>query len=68
MPEKIDLDEIVRKNPQIDLKKLGEGRKMLEELRKAGVKIPKHRAVPPHARKRLRLERLPVALKTDRNA
>ena len=67
MPKRPSLKEITKKNPQVDVKKLNEGIKMLEELRQAGMESPRHRLVPPHARKRISLERS-CAVLTDQNA
>lgn len=62
MPEQADLKEIVRKNPGVDLRKLREGIRMQEILRKAGVGVPRHRLIPLHDRKRMRLDRSSNAL------
>jgi hypothetical protein len=68
MPKTLSIEEIMKKNPQVDPEKLKEGFRMLEKLRNAGVKITRHRLVPPHERKRISLERSSDRQQNDQNA
>ena len=63
LPEQADGKEIARENPGVNLRKLQEGIRMQENLRKAGVRVPGHRLCPPHDRKRMRLDRSSSALR-----
>ena len=67
MPTKPNIKEILKNNPKVDVAKLREGIRMLKELQEAGLEIPRHRVVPAHARKELRLERNPMIV-IDHNA
>jgi len=46
MPKQIDLEEIAKNNPQLDLNKLQEWRKLREELPRSGSRRPPHQGFP----------------------
>lgn len=52
MPQKIELDEIAKTNPQIDLAKLREGIELNEKLKTIGLPARGYEIAPPFARKR----------------
>jgi hypothetical protein len=53
MPKKIELAEIIEKNPQVDPKQLRESMELLEELRSRGVSGRGYQLVPPFSGKRV---------------
>lgn len=55
MPKKIDLTEIIKKNPHIDPKQFRESMELLEELRKRGVSERGYQLVPPFSGKRIQV-------------
>ncbi len=55
MPERIDLAEIVKKNPHIDPKQLRESMELLEELRSRGVSERGYQLVPPFSGRRVQV-------------
>jgi hypothetical protein len=55
MPHPIDLKEIADRNPKVDLDRLAEGRKLLELLRRAGVRGAGYRAATSRAQRRARV-------------
>ena len=52
MPQKIELEEIAKSNPQIDLSKLREGIELSEKLRNIGLSARGYELASPIARKR----------------
>lgn len=52
MPKKIELDAIIKGNPQVDLEKLREGIELSKELQNRGVTARGYELPPPYARKR----------------
>jgi hypothetical protein len=55
MPEKIDLAEIIKNNPQVDPRQLRESMELLEELRDRGVSERGYQLVPPFSGKRVQV-------------
>lgn len=55
MPKRIDLDEIVEKNPHVDPEKLRESMELLEELRNRGVYERGYQLVPPFSGRRIQV-------------
>jgi hypothetical protein len=53
MPKKIELAEIIEKNPQVDSKQLRESMELLEELRSRGVSGRGYQLVPPFSGRRV---------------
>jgi len=53
MPTKIELAEIIQKNPQVDPEQLRESMELLEELRSRGVSERGYQLVPPFSGKRV---------------
>jgi len=53
MPKKIELAEIIEKNPQVDPKQLRESMELLEELRNRGVSGRGYQLVPPFSGRRV---------------
>lgn len=54
MPKKIDLSEIAKKNPHVNLEELEEGRKLRQNLRQAGTE--RRRGTLPNNRRRVRID------------
>ena len=52
MPEQLDLKEILKRNPQVDQKKLEEARALLRELRQTGTRGAGYNLAPPFERRR----------------
>lgn len=52
MPKKVDLAEILKKNPHIDPAKLGENITLAEELRRRGISRRSYELVPPFGGRR----------------
>jgi hypothetical protein len=53
MPKKIELAEIMEKNPQVDPEQLRESMELLEELRSRGVSERGYQLVPPFSGRRV---------------
>jgi hypothetical protein len=53
MPKRIDLTDIIKKNPRVDPKQLRESMELLEELRNRGVSERGYQLVPPFSGKRV---------------
>jgi len=53
VPKKIELAEIIEKNPQVDAKQLRESMELLEELRSRGVSGRGYQLVPPFSGRRV---------------
>jgi hypothetical protein len=51
MVKKLDLEKIIKKNPQIDLEKLKESQTLLAKLRKNGIRRSTYKLAPPFTRK-----------------
>lgn len=46
-----DIDEVVRRNPDVDVEKLREAWRVLDHLRRDGVSGPTYRIVSPYERR-----------------
>ena len=57
MPKKIELKQIAKNNPRVDLKKLREGRELSKKLEEKGFVRRGYQLPPPFARKRIELAR-----------
>lgn len=55
MPERIDLAELLKNNPQVDSQKLSESMELLEELRGSGVQGRRYELVPPFGGRRVQV-------------
>lgn len=55
MPKKVNLAEILEKNPHIDSKRLDESMKLLEKLRNCGVSGRSYELVPPGGARRVQV-------------
>jgi hypothetical protein len=52
MPEKIDIEKIIKKNPSISPEEIEKNRLLTEELRKEGIQPHGYRLAPPFLRRR----------------
>jgi hypothetical protein len=64
MTKKLDLDELLRRNPHVDQGKLQEGRELAEKLREAGVKGKGYHLASPGEHRKAQV----VDTKGERNA
>lgn len=55
MPKKLDIEEILRKNPHIDKAKLREGRELSEQLRDLGLMGKGYNLVSPGKERRAQI-------------
>ena len=55
MPKALDLDGILKNNPQVDPEQLDQSIELLEELRNQGVSRRAYELVPPFAGRRVRV-------------
>lgn len=55
MPQKLDLAELLKSNPNVDFERLMEGLKLAEELRQSRSNAPGRRRTHPIARRRVRI-------------
>lgn len=55
MPKKVELSEIIEKNPHVDPKQLHRSMELLEELREQGVTGRGYELVPPYGGVRVRV-------------
>ncbi len=53
MPDRIDIEEILRLNPHIDQKQLEEAIELRQKLRERGVRGAKYRLAPPFSGRRV---------------
>jgi hypothetical protein len=52
MPKKVNLAEILKKNPHVDAKQLSDSMELLEELRSYGVTKRSYELAPPNGGRR----------------
>jgi hypothetical protein len=55
MPKTLNLDEILKNNPQVDPEQLDQSVELFEELRNQGVSRRAYELVPPFAGRRVRV-------------
>lgn len=55
MPEQVDLKELLRKNPKVDVDELTRGLQMGQDLRRTGVRGRQNRFSFPFTRRRAKL-------------
>ena len=60
MPEKAELEEIIRNNPQVDAQQLSENGRLAEELQAYGAMGRGYGLVSPFARKRVQVVDSPL--------
>ena len=60
MPQRIDLDDLLAKNPQVDANQLNESAKLTEELQNSGLSRRGYTLAPPFARRRAQIDDTPA--------
>lgn len=55
MPKKIEIEEIVAKNPQIDAEELEASREIVEQFRRSGIRRAGYRLALPFSGRRVRI-------------